>query len=177
MLQTVYVDKASGRSSVIEWFKRFKDGGEDLQDDPRRWRPSTSRNADPIANIREVTTRDRQWALRMMADEVDISKETIRQTRHEDLQKRRICTKFVPHRLTDEQKQQRVTSCQGFIQACQDNSNFLDCNVSGNESCVFQYDPETKRYSMQWTLKSSPMPKKFVAKVQDQIRADYIFYN
>jgi hypothetical protein len=26
MLQTVYGDEALGRSSVFEWFKRFKDG-------------------------------------------------------------------------------------------------------------------------------------------------------
>lgn len=31
-------------SSASEWFKRFKDGREDLQDDPRSGRPSTSRH-------------------------------------------------------------------------------------------------------------------------------------
>jgi hypothetical protein len=31
------------------------------------------------------------------------------------------------------------------IQTCQDNSSFLDCIVTGDESWVFQYDPETKR--------------------------------
>jgi hypothetical protein len=30
MLQTVYGDEALSRSSVLEWFKRFKDGSEDL---------------------------------------------------------------------------------------------------------------------------------------------------
>jgi hypothetical protein len=56
----------------------------------------------------------------MMADELNSNKETIRQILREDLQKRKICSKFVPHRPTDEQKQRRLTSCQGFIQTCQD---------------------------------------------------------
>jgi transposase len=58
MLQTVYGDEALSGSSIFEWFKRFKDGREDLQDDPRSGRPSTSRNADTIANVREMVTWD-----------------------------------------------------------------------------------------------------------------------
>jgi transposase len=42
MLQTVCGDEALSRSCVFDWFKRFKDGREDLQDDPRSGRPSAS---------------------------------------------------------------------------------------------------------------------------------------
>jgi hypothetical protein len=42
-------------------------------------KPSTSRNADTIVNVREMVTRDHRWALRMTADELDNSKEMIRQ--------------------------------------------------------------------------------------------------
>jgi transposase len=56
MLQTAYGDDSLSRSSVFEWFKRFKDGHGDLQDDPRSGRPSTSRNTDTIANVREMVT-------------------------------------------------------------------------------------------------------------------------
>jgi transposase len=73
MLQPAYGDR-----SVCEWFKRFKDGREDLQDDPRSGRPSTFRNADTIANVREMVTRDRRLILRMMLDELNIIKETTR---------------------------------------------------------------------------------------------------
>jgi hypothetical protein len=51
----------------------------------------------------------------------------IRRILHEDLLKRKISAKFVSHRLTEEQKQQRLTSCQDFIQTNQDNASFLDC--------------------------------------------------
>jgi hypothetical protein len=60
---------------VFEWIKRFKDEREDLQGDPRSGRPSTSLNADIIADVREMLTRDRRWALRRMADELNINKE------------------------------------------------------------------------------------------------------
>jgi predicted nuclease of restriction endonuclease-like RecB superfamily len=78
---------------VFEWFKR-----------------SAPRNADRIANVRKMATRDRRWALKMMADELNINKETIHQILHEDLRKRKVCAKYVPRRLTDEQKQRGLTS-------------------------------------------------------------------
>jgi hypothetical protein len=52
----------------------------------------------------------------VVADEYNTNKETIRQILQEDSRKRRICAKFVPHRLTDEQKKRRLTSCQDFMQ-------------------------------------------------------------
>jgi transposase len=104
ILRTVYGDEVLIRSSVFEWFKRFRDGCEDLQDDPRSGRPSTSRNADTIKNVPEMVTRDRRLTLRIMSDELNINTEMIRQILHEDLWKKKICAKFVPHSLTDEQK-------------------------------------------------------------------------
>jgi hypothetical protein len=118
ILQTAYGDEALSHSSVFEWFKRFKDGREDLQDNSRSRCPSSSRNADIIANVREMVMRDRRLTLRMMLNELNIYKETIRQILQEELWKREICAKFVPH----------------FIQTCQDNLSILNCTVTGDES-------------------------------------------
>jgi hypothetical protein len=69
-----------------------------------------------------------------MSDELNINKEKIRQILQEDLRKRKICAKFVRNSLTDDRRQRRLTSCQHFIQTCQDNPSFLDCIVTGDES-------------------------------------------
>ena len=37
---------------------------------------------------------------------------------------------------------------------------FLDKVITGDESWVLDYDPETKRQSSEWHTKSSPRPKK-----------------
>jgi hypothetical protein len=62
----------------------------------------------------------------------------------------------------EEQKQRRLTSCEYFIDACQDSPIFLDCIVTADESWVFQYDPETKLQSMQWTSESPTRPRNFL---------------
>jgi hypothetical protein len=51
MLQSVCGDEAVSRNSAFEWFKRFKDGRENLQDDPRRGCPLSSRNMDTMEKI------------------------------------------------------------------------------------------------------------------------------
>ena len=45
MLQQVYQEQTLSRSTVfLLWHKRFKEGREDVEDDPRGGKPSTSRN-------------------------------------------------------------------------------------------------------------------------------------
>ena len=42
LLKEVYGDDCLSRTQVFEWFKRFKEGREDVEDDPRPSRPSTA---------------------------------------------------------------------------------------------------------------------------------------
>jgi len=42
MMQNAYDDQRLGRTRCYDWFKRFKDGRESVDDDPRSGRPSTS---------------------------------------------------------------------------------------------------------------------------------------
>ena len=52
-------------------------------------------------------------------------------------------------------------------------SHFLDKVITGDESWVFDYDPETKRQSLEWHTKSSH-PKK--ARIQGE-NNDYCFFD
>ena len=49
-----------------------------------------------------------------MAEELGIGKETVRTIVREDLGKRKICSRFVPHRLTAEQKEKRMECANDF---------------------------------------------------------------
>ena len=43
MLKKVYGDECLSRTQVFEWFKRFKEGREEIGDDQRPSRPSASK--------------------------------------------------------------------------------------------------------------------------------------
>ena len=86
------------RKCVYDWFKRFRDEKETAEDEPRSGRPSTSRTPDMIERM----------TLRLITEELGISKDTVHTIVRQDLGKRKICSRFVPHKLTDEQKAKRM---------------------------------------------------------------------
>ena len=57
-------------------------------------------------NLRRLLTEDRRTTLQMIPDRFNIGKETVRRIVTEDLGKRKMCARFVPHALTTEQKQE-----------------------------------------------------------------------
>ena len=52
-LQEVYRDAMMSRTRIFEWRKSFKVGKEDVEDDPRSLRPTTSRTNENVEFVRE----------------------------------------------------------------------------------------------------------------------------
>jgi len=72
----------------------------------------------------------------------------------------RIAAKFVPRVLTHEQKDSRVAICQELKETVTNDPTLLLNVITGDESIVYAYDPETKLQSSQWKSPGSPRPKK-----------------
>ncbi|GFR92510.1 transposase [Elysia marginata] len=63
---------------------------------------------------------------------------------------------------TVEMKAQRKTICTQLLERfTHDGERFLRSIITGDESWVHHYDPESKMQSMQYRHKNSPAPKKF----------------
>ena len=77
MLQEVYGDETMSRSCVFEWHKRFKEGREDVEDDSRSGRPSTSRIADNVERVKQMVRGDRRLTVRMIADALEINRDSV----------------------------------------------------------------------------------------------------
>ncbi|CAN7986838.1 unnamed protein product, partial [Ixodes hexagonus] len=73
---------------------------------------------------------------------------------------KRVSAKFVPCLLTADQRHSRVNACQRLKEHLEIDSDFFSKVITGDESCCYEHDPETKRQSSQWKSSSSPRPKK-----------------
>ena len=82
----------------------------------------------------------------MMADEFGVNRETIRQILVEDLGKRKIASRFVPHSF-DDQRHEHVQYAKDIIKTARRNKNFLNSIVAEDETWCFRYDPTSKRQS------------------------------
>jgi len=96
----------------------------------------------------------------MIAEETDLNKNAVHRILTEHLHMRKICAKLVLKNLSVEQKANRLEICQDLLGRLQIESNFLHEVITGDESWVFDYDPETKRQSEEWHTKRSPRPNK-----------------
>jgi histone-lysine N-methyltransferase SETMAR len=62
---------------------------------------------------------------------------------------RRIAAKFMPKLLTDDQKQQWLEVSMELKEQVRNDPDFLSKVVTGDESWIYGYDPETKHQSSQ----------------------------
>ena len=79
LLKEVYGNECLSRARVFEWFKRFQDGREDVEDDARPGRPSTSKTDKNIEKIGNLVRSDRRFSICAIAETVGIDKECVRQ--------------------------------------------------------------------------------------------------
>ena len=73
MLQKVYGDETKSRLRIFEWCKRFKEGRENVEDDRRSGRPSTSRNEANVERVKQMVRDDRRLTVRQIADELGMN--------------------------------------------------------------------------------------------------------
>jgi hypothetical protein len=86
----------------------FSGGRTLVEDEQRSGQPSTTRTGDNTARVRELVRSDRRLTVKMIADEVNMNRETVRLILTEELGMRKICAKMVPRNLIE---QQRVVEC------------------------------------------------------------------
>jgi len=72
---------------------------------------------------------------------------------------RRVNAKFVPCVLTVEQKQELLSISLASRDRAASDSSFLGNVITGDETWVYGYDPETRVQSSQWKSHSSPRVK------------------
>ena len=137
-------EETMSHTRAFEWHKRFKEGREEVEDDPRSGRPSTSRTADNIERVKQMVRADCQLMVRMIAEELSINKDTVWSIITENLVMCNVCAKMVPKLLSEDQKQQRVTVCQDIIERLEEDPDLLGRVITGDKSWIFEYDPETK---------------------------------
>ena len=133
----------------------------------RRWKTITgvgghvqAKQMENVECVRQKVRSNRRLTVRMIADELGMNSEREWRINTEDLGMRKICAKMVPRLLNEGQKERRVQVCKDILEQLETKHNLLKRVVTGNESWIFQYDPFTKRRSLEWKSALSPRPQK-----------------
>ena len=112
MLTKAYGESAMDKTRVYEWYKRFQDGREEVEDDERPGHPSTSTTDENVEKVEEMVMNDRRITIRDVTDDVGISIGSWHEIFSNGLGMKRVTAKFVPKLLNFEQKQRRMEVAQ-----------------------------------------------------------------
>ncbi|UYV61654.1 RPS10 [Cordylochernes scorpioides] len=112
-----------------------------------------------VAACIAVSENPRTTLLELEQD-TGISKTTIGKIVTEDLKLKRTPAKCIPRFLTNEQNLCRLATCEDMFKMTRMDSEWKDKIITGDETWVYGYDPETKRQSAEWRGQGEPRPKK-----------------
>jgi hypothetical protein len=74
MLKEAFGEQALSQAIIFEWFKRFKDGPESVDDRKHSGRPSACTTSEMIPKVREVILQDRRQTLHDGCNRVGLSR-------------------------------------------------------------------------------------------------------
>ncbi|KAJ8946179.1 hypothetical protein NQ318_001691 [Aromia moschata] len=98
------VDCLSDRQ-IFRWHKAFAEGREDVNDENRAGRPSTSSSDDNVKRVRDLLNTDHRLSVCLISKTLDITKTIVHEIREsvsKSLGMRKVCAKLVPKVLTDD---------------------------------------------------------------------------
>ena len=151
-----------GRSRFSRWATRFREGRVTINDDQRSGRLKTSSDERSVTLVAEFFAQDRRATCEEISQAAKISQKSLFRIFTKDLQKRKICARWVPHYLTTEQKQKRLE----FVTLLKQRFNvegqaFLYRIFSIDETWVTDFEPDLKSQSNEWRSPTSPRPINF----------------
>ena len=148
------------RAQVFRWHKSFLEGREQVENEPRAGRHSTSKTDHNVERVRTLVRSDLRLTLRMISSELNLNRFTFHQILTQDLVMRKVCAKMVRKKLTTEQKAHRREVCLDLLDRLEREPEFFSRVITGDESWIMEYDPETKRQSREWHTANSPVRRK-----------------
>ena len=161
LLQEAFTENALKKTAVFEWHKRFREGRSSLEDNNRAGRPKSAAADENINVVSVLIQDDPRITIGDIAALLGVSIRSAGLILTEQLGLRRVCCRWVPHRLTDLQLENRVSKCQQLLnRRFQEGLEFLQTIITGDECWVYFYDPETKQQSSVWKSPTALAPTK-----------------
>lgn len=161
-LSVQYGSSVLPQRSVYEWIEKFRNGRTSVKHDEGAGRPFTATNEETIERSREMILLDRRLTIDEVAHRLQISHGSAYEIIHNRLGFRKVCARWVPKQLTQLHKQTRLDICKKHLDRYgNEGDNFLDRIITGDETWIHHYEPESKRQSMEWKHPNSPCKKKF----------------
>jgi len=117
-------DATVSRTMCFKWHKAFKEGRENVEDDPRSGKQISLTNDQNVEVVRAVMVKDHRLSVRMIAEEMGWNKNAVHKILTEHLHLWKTCAKLVPKNYSVEQKENQLEICQDLMGRLEIEPNF-----------------------------------------------------
>jgi len=166
---------APSYATVKRWVKRFREGRDDVDDDPRSGRPVFMLTDENIERVRQVIEDDRHSTYDDIMAETSLCYDTIERIIHDCLKMRKVTSRWVAHQLTDEQKQERLRICRQNLAKFRNGTWRLDDIVTGDETWIYHRQNGRKSSNATWVAENEP-PRTIVRRNRFEPRTLFCFF-
>ena len=145
-LKNVYGDATVDVSTVRRWVRSCKEaeGQTRLADKRRSGRPATAVTPGNIQRVDDIIRGDRRVRTDELCRILSFSKGSVITIIHQ-LGYRKVCARWIPRMLTDENKDTRkAIASEHFLRFQLELEQFLEKIVTGDETWVHFFEPESK---------------------------------
>lgn len=158
------------------WFKQFMNKEFSFKDKPRSGRPITVSVATNIERIDQLRKKNRETTIKKLSIESGLKRTSIRNILVLKLRAKKLRPIKLPHKLSDEQMEERVEWCKTMIEKFRNSPETIDDIVTGDETYLFY---EQVYHGREWTTEDEDAPRKTIMNktFTTNKRMFFIFFN
>ena len=139
----VYIDLTISMRTVFRWVKAFKAGKFSVEYDTRPGRHKTSVTKANITAVKIMVGQNARLSVKDIATCTGISEGRVQTILKICFDLRKICARWVPHLLTEEQKTQRLKCARELLKTYKGCNSRVICNLlTGDETWVHMSEPQ-----------------------------------
>lgn len=159
-LDNVYGDSALSYATVRRWVRLFTSGREATKDEARPGRPVTTMTDGNIAAVKKAVEDDARCTVEEIGNLCGINSSSVFQILTHVLKLRKVCARWIPHLLTEEQKRERVRIASQLLDRYKNaDQNRMNEIVTGDETWVYFYEPDGKEKNKVWVGENDERPQ------------------
>lgn len=161
-MQEAQLENLPTQSTVYRWCKAFRDGTRtSLNDAERCGRPVTALVEENIDIIRTLIEQQPKQSVRELAIQTNLPKNTIHRILQGPLGLRKLCSVWIPHELSQKNKNDRIACATEIINTFESNS-MADCMkfwATQDETWVLYDSLPSKEENKVWMNPANPRPR------------------
>ncbi len=143
-------------SAIRRWIDAFNHGKINFKDEPRSGRPREATTTHTVNKITEIVNRDPNINIRKISESIGVSIERVSHILHEELGLKKICKKWIPHVLNEENKLKRVEYSKIILETL--NKGYENI-ITGDETWIHCYTLPSKEDNKVWLPKGANRPQ------------------